>query len=319
MSGEGYTTPTLDDGWDDGWDNDVQNPNIAFTLVARNERTKEMWKNPKNSARYMSGPRARHGPSEVVGENVKEGGSFQAIHFDEPALRFRFNKKPKDYAKGFLLGSNDKSCDVVLGHPMIDPEMVAFSFNKNYELIMNVLSDQHITVTFNDQKSASRQRFSWIFPRGQNMIRVTLVQQVAHELVFDVILPRYDPGSIATYHENCKPFIIPGVGVPSQQASAFFLGKEPLGQGSFGVVRKVQRMPDGKIFAAKALNMPDPTDKDFAAKQLESDEAFKEVAEEAEKAFEQEVEKSKKAFTREVEMLKLVSKPPHVSTQPINF
>ena len=334
MSGEGYTVPTLGDGWD----NDVQKPNIAFTLVARNDRTKEVWKNPKNSARYISGPRVRHVSSKVVGEKVEEAASVQVM--DEPAIRLRFNQKPKDYAKGFLLGSNDESCDVVLGrHHTIDPEMVAFTYNKEYELIMNVLTDKHTTVTFNDQEPASRQRFSWIFPRGQNMIRVTLGKDGAHQLVFDVILPRYDQASIVDYHENCEQFFIPDFsetliaevfsagstaasfqeGVASQQASQFYLWQEPLGAGTFGEVRKVRRMPDGKVFAAKALKMPDSTDKDFAAKQLESDEAFKEVAEEAEKAFEQEVEKSKKDFKKEVEMLRLVSKPPHVSTEPTHF
>ncbi|KAM0804740.1 kinase-like domain-containing protein [Usnea florida] len=315
MSGEGSTIPTLDDrgdgGFDDGFDDDVQKPNIAFTLVARNDRTKKMWKDPKNKDRYMSGPRA-HGPSKVAGEYVEEGASVQAINFDEPSLRFRFNQKPKDYAKGFLLGSNDESCDAVLGElPTFDPEMVAFTFNNEYELIMNVLSNKHTTVTFNDQRSARRQKFSWILPRGQCMIRVSLLEDVAHQLVFDVIFPRYDPDSMNDYHENCKQFINPGFEVLFEQVDPFFLSQEPLGHGSFGVVRKVRRMPDGTIFAAKALKVLDSTNKDNAAVQLDPDEGSKEVAEEAEKAFKREVEKAQKAFKKEVEMLKLVSKPPH--------
>lgn len=335
MPGKGVTTPTLDGGQNDV----VQNTNTAFTLVARNKKAVKMWEDAQNSSRYIPGQLVWQDPSEVVGKNVEKGSSVQKTD-TEPALRFLFDQKPKDYAKGFLLGSDDKSCDVKLGSsPDIDPEMVAFTYNEQNELIMNVTSIQHTTVEFNDQPSASRQQFCWILPRGQKMIRVTVAKDAKHELVFDVVLPPYDPDSIDEYHKNCKPFVIPGVGetlkaevfsvdntaarvqggVAFHQASPFYLRKERLGNGSFGVVRKVQRMPDGKMFAAKAVNMPDPTVKDLAAKRLESDKAFKEEAEEAEKAYKKQVERVEKAFKKEVEILKQVSTPTHVSTKPINL
>ena len=323
---------------------DAQNDNIAFTLLARNDVAQKIWADERNSSRYTPFSQDWQGPStsrEQPGDpNYSQRSEVNRQVDTERALQFRFSEKPKDYKKGFQLGSRDETCDVVLGSsPDFDPEMVAFTYNAQNELIMNVTSIQHTTVEFNDQPSASRQRFSWILPRGQKMIRVTVAKDAKHELVFDVVLPPYDPDSIDEYHKNCKPFVIPGVGetliaeafsvdntaartqggVAFKQASPFYLRKEKLGNGSFGVVRKVQRMPDGKMFAAKAVNMPDPTVKDLAAKRLESDGAFKEEAEKAKKAYKKQVEKVEKAFRKEVEVLKQVSKPTHVGTQPINL
>ena len=58
--------------------------------------------------------------------------STQEISGDEPALHFLFDREPKDYAKGFLLGSGRQKCDVLLvgcgsGTGL---QMLAFTFNK---------------------------------------------------------------------------------------------------------------------------------------------------------------------------------------------
>ena len=290
---------------------DAQNADIAFTLVARNKKARQMWADPHNSSRYALLSHDSQGPSQ----------GYEEIDTQE-ALQFRFSEKPNDYAKGFLLGSDDETCDVVLGMPPdIDPEMVAFTYNQQYELIMNVTSIQYTTVTYNDQRSASRQRFSWILPRDQKMIRVKLARDagIGNDLMFDVVLPTYEPSNMDDdYYKNRQPFVIPGLGeqliaevlsggdtavtarggVAIKQPSPFFLRKEEIGHGTFGRVFKVQRLPDGKVFAAKFLRMPDPKEtEDFDAKKL----------------------KSEMAFRKEVEIMKSLCKTPHVSTEPIHL
>ena len=294
---------------------DAQNADIAFTLVARNEKAQEMWTDPYNSSRYVllsQGPAASRQTSEFE--------DYEEID-PEHALQFRFSEKPNDYAKGFVLGSDKEKCDVLLrSDEDYDPEMVAFTYNQQYELIMNVTSIQYTTVKYNDQRSASRQRFSWILPRDQKMIRVTIAQDagLGNDLIFDVVLPTYDPSSIDEYHKNCEPFIIPGVGeeliaevfnvgdtavtvrggVTVLPAPPFYLRKEKLGQGTFGTVHKVQRLPDGKFFAAKFMRLPDPNKtRNFDAKKL----------------------KSEVAFRKEVKTMKKLCKTPHVSTEPIHL
>ena len=303
---------------------DAENANIAFTLVARNERARQMWADPHNSSRWAlfshdwQGPtRSREKPE--VPENYDQQVEVKKKTESEPALQFSFEEKPKDYTKGFLLGSDSQTCDVLLGSSDtgINHQMLAFTFNIRHELIMNDTSIQTTTVKFNDQLPAKQNRFSWILPSGQDLIRVTVGEDVGHDLVFDVVLPEYDPGSIDEYHKNCKPFVIPGAGErlitesfsvgstaatgqgsgASKPASPFYLRSKELGKGTFGRVYKALRMPDGRLFAAKVPIEPNSSDEDFAAKKL----------------------KSEKAFKKEVDVLKVVCKTPHVSTDPLHF
>ena len=297
---------------------DAHDADIAFTLVARNKRAQQMWADPHNSSRYALLSHDSQGPTASRGSSESQGNKKIDT---EQALQFRFSQVPNDYSKGFLLGSDDETCDILLGGLYdVDSEMVAFTYNQQYELIMNVTSIQYTTVKYNDQPSASRQRFSWILPRDQKIIRVTMARDagIGLDLVFDVVLPTYDPSSVDKYHKNCEPFIVPGVGdeliaevfgegnaaatarggVLVRQASPFYLRLENIGHGAFGTVHKVQRLPDGKIFAAKFLRTPNAKEtEDFNAKKLKSEMAFK----------------------KEVDIMKSLCKTPHVSTEPIHL
>ena len=297
----------------------AQNADIAFTLVARNKRAKQMWADPHNSSRYTLLSHDSQRPT-AFGESSQDR-DYKKIHTEQALLQFRFSEKPNDYAKGFLLESDDETCDVLIGSDTdLDPEMVAFTYNQQYELIMNVTSIQFSTVKYNDQRSATRQRFSWILPQGQKMINVKVASDagIGKELEFDVVLPTYDPGSMDKYHKHCKPFIVPGVGetliaevlgdnipavtsrggVTVKRPSAFYLRKQEIAHGTFGTVYKVQRSPDGKKFAAKFLRMRDlEKTGDVDTKKL----------------------KAKKAFNKEISIMKLLCKTPHVSTGVIHL
>lgn len=192
------------------------------------------------------------------------------------------------------MGSDDKSCDALLGDPgdHISEQVLAFTFNQHHELVMNVTSDKRTSVTFNEQKVAGRTRFPWILPRGQRKIRVT----VEGLLEFDVVLPKYGINK-ADFHNNCESFLssaasgdllagdfdINGIAATgpvdhtSISRGSFYLRGKILGSGSYGEVHKVLRMPDGKIFAAKSFKYQDSS------------------------------------FRQEVDMLKKVCKTPHVS------
>ncbi|KAM0804743.1 hypothetical protein BDR22DRAFT_885414 [Usnea florida] len=72
-----------------------------------------------------------------------------------------------------------------------------------------------------------------------------------------VVLPTYKPVSMDDeYYKNLfsgGKAVTDREGVTVPQPSQFFLRKEELGHGTFGRVFKVQRLPDGKIFAANFL------------------------------------------------------------------
>lgn len=262
------------------WPKDNQDANIAFTLMAKNERAIEMWKDPHNRSRYLRGSFARHDSSaQPVGRDdpvdlEKDGHqpSPKNIRDLAPALKFMFNEWPKDQAKGFVLGSNKEACDVLTGDPGdgIGEEMLTFTFNENHELVMHVTTKHVTSVTFNGQKEASREEFSWIFPRGQRMIRVAAAQV----LEFDVVLPKYGINK-DEFHQNCQTFLDaseiqlllmepPNIDVSAvaeetnsipNPKEPFYLRGRQLGSGSYGDVYEVLRMPNRKILAAKRFKV----------------------------------------------------------------
>ena len=279
----------------------------AFVLVARNERARQIWRHPHNKPRWGLLSKDVQGQSTSSGKTPETNDQQLELKKKtkgDSALRFVFDEKPKDYTKGFLLGSDRQSCDVFLGSSDtgINPQMLEFTFNQRHELIMNDTSIQATTVQFNDQLPAKRNRYSWVFPLGQELIRVTVGEDVKCDLVFDVVLPELDKEGITKYNENCKPFIVPGTrerliaeslfgstegsGV-SNPESAFYLEGKEIGSGSFGRVHKALRMPDGKVFAAKVPLKPKFWWK--ATRKSENEEKFK----------------------HEVDVLKSLSKPPH--------
>ena len=279
MTEKKYKSPLID------WKENNQSPNLAFTLVAGNERAKQMWADPYNSSRYVPASFTRKGRKDPSAgddsldvpesENKNDQSKAKGKKDTEPALRFLFNNWPKDFAKGYVLGSDDKSCDALLGDPgdQISEQALAFTFNQQHELVMNVTSDKRTSVTFNEQKVARRTRFSWIFPRAKRNIRV-LVEGV---LEFEVLLPKYGIYNKDEFHRNCESFLNSAAGgIPpggdlefnstaiAGQASGtpspwepFYLRGTILGSGAYGDVQKVLRMPDGKVFAAKSFKHQD--------------------------------------------------------------
>ena len=286
------------------WKTNNEDSNLVFTLVARNEAARQMWADPHNSARYVPASFTREGPGkQSLRQNnsaqpeSKNGGDEESIEKEkatEPALQFLFNNWPKDLGKGFVLGSCDKLCDALLGDPgnYTSDQVLAFTFNQYHELIMNVTTDDPTWVKYERQKQGKRNRFTWIFPRGQETIRVNM----ANILELDVVLPKYGT-NIDKFHDNCASFlslatcgnlvadglepssiaVTPQVSGTISPQEPFYLRGKVLGSGTYGDVYKVLRMPDGKIFAAKRF-------------------------------------KYKESFRRKVDMLKMVCKTYHVST-----
>ena len=296
-----WRSPLLD------WEENNQDANLAFTLVARNEAAKQMWADPHNSSRYVPASFTRKAARDWSQEQViskqtdSEHAGDRPKHKNkkdtEPALKFLFNSWPKSFGKGYVLGSCNKLCDALLGDPedFISEETLAFSFNKDHELIMNVTSEPQVWVKYHGQKGADRHRFTWILPRGQEPIRV----RVADLVEFDVVLPKYGNNK-GLFHQNCESFLrsvaagdllannadidnttaVRQSKCISPPQKSFYLRGKILGSGSYGDVYKVLRMPDGKIHAAKKFKDTD-------------------------------------SFRQEADMLKKVCKTYHVSTKTI--
>ena len=259
-------------------DENHQDANLAFTLVARNEAGRQLWADPRNRLRYVPASftrersRNQYGQSSSTqpdSENNSEQLGPPKKSETEPALQFLFNFWPKDFKKGYVLGSNDTLCDALLGDlgDGISEQTLAFTFNERHELIMNVISDDPTWVKYNGQKGADMGRFKWIFPQGQKLIRV----KVADLVEFDIVLPKYGINK-DDFHQNCMSFLSStaaaignspvddvedSTAVVRQPDKSFYLRGKKLGNGSYGDVYKVLRMPDGQTYAAKAVKHTD--------------------------------------------------------------
>ena len=259
------------------WEENNQDANLAFTLVARNEAAKQMWADPYNSPRYVPASFTRKRiedqsfgqttSAQPYSENDDDQPRLEGKKDTEPMLQFLFNNRPKNPAKGFVLGSSDEVCDALLGDPgmSISEQMLIFTFNERHELIMKATSETPTWVKYNGQKGANRGRFTWTFPHGQKAIRV----RVANAFEFDIVLPKYGTKK-DQFHLNCESFLssaasgdlLPdGFEVNStaftRQEKSFYLRGRKLGSGSYGDVFKVLQMPDGKVFAAKTFKHAD--------------------------------------------------------------
>ena len=107
-----------------------------------------MWADPHNRSIYVppsftikTSKDSRVKRTDAMGENNEPKPKKKKGK--EPALSFLFNNWPKDFAKGYVLGTCGELCDALIGDPGDDvsQKMLAFTFNKHHELVMNVTSD----------------------------------------------------------------------------------------------------------------------------------------------------------------------------------
>ena len=254
------------------WDRWNEDPDLAFTLVARNKRTRQIWADVRNTSRYVA-PSSDSKTSEDqiiirIPSNHEDRTKLDTYQDTEPALQFLFSDLPKDLAKGYVLGSDEKSCDILLDDPGVSvcEQMLTFAFNKRHQLVMNTKLDKPASVKFKGQKLGEREQFTWIFPRHRGMIRV----KAANRLEFDVVLPEYGIHT-ESFHKTCERFLksatqdhlladdsaVDGIAATEEACdtstpqSPFYLRGMRVGRGSYGDVYQALRMPDGKVFAAK--------------------------------------------------------------------
>ena len=142
------------------------NPNIILNLVARNERTCEVWADSHNESFYLP---AKLGGTKLNPRKVdkNQDATHRAVtpifegEDSEPTLQITFSKRPKNPELGYLLGSDRELCDIFLGtsDQYVSRKMFAISFNQYNEVTMKT-SSSNLTVVDYSKQSGERWNFT---------------------------------------------------------------------------------------------------------------------------------------------------------------
>ena len=252
------------------------NPDIIVTLLADGYRAQQVWEHKCNEDRYVSQPPQatnRGSPEHRIREITPSPDDLQSVL--SPATQLTFSKPPKNPEIGYLLGSDEKACDMVLGFSddCISRHMYCISFNEYNEVVMKSWSRNDTEVSYiikGKIQQAKRKIFTWTFLPEVGSILVDAAQRIK----FSVIVPTHTTDKTA-YEANCRNFMKlansashtlnqlnfssgletrPATGTASSHAAPeppFYLQLEKIGDGGFGVVYKARSMPDGGTVAVK--------------------------------------------------------------------
>lgn len=139
----------------------MEDPNLIFTLKAISGYAQEVFQRSDNQRFYI--PPSHH---EVVAAASRESTPATNVGDDNNAegqgddkrgfchqLRFTFNQKPRCVERGFVFGSNPKTCDVLLGRPKdgISGSHFRITFNDKHQLVLIDQSTHGTAVSYGGQ------------------------------------------------------------------------------------------------------------------------------------------------------------------------
>lgn len=235
-------------------------PRLIVTLEAVNPTAERAWNQLENKDRCSL-------VSEFDGEAVEipSRETTPAPGQSGSQIQLTFDKKPKNLEKGFVFGSDPKTCDVLLG-----PWAAGFTrqhfrikFNERGEVILVDISREVTCVSYNGENPPLRHDFTWILFYDYKNIEVTLNKgEKKIKLEFKVKWPKNRKSCPAQYEahrdaylEECRKATpsLSRLGMDSLK-QPIYLPREELGRGSFGTVHKVVNVSTGNEYAGKTFH-----------------------------------------------------------------
>ena len=238
-------------------------PRLIVTLEADNPTAEIAWNQLENRDRCTftseSDGRAVEIPSREATPAPGQSGS---------QIQLTFHKKPKNLEKGFVFGSDPKTCDVLLGAwaAGFTRQHFRITFNRRGEVILEDISREVTRVSYNGEDPPDRNDFTWILFYDYKNITVTLNKgEKKIELKFKVEWPENRKSCLAQYEahrdaylEECRKATpsLSRLGIESKESqySPIYLPREELGRGSFGTVHKVVNVSTGGEYAGKTFH-----------------------------------------------------------------
>ena len=245
---------------------DRNDPTLIITLVAVNAAAERAWNREENRERCELACTFDDGDLSIPSREPTPAGPEQ----DASKIHLTFNKKPKNLEKGFLFGSDPKTCDVLLGTwaAGFTRQHFQIKFNERGDVILTDVSRGVTCVSYDGEDPPRRNQFTWILFSECKKIEVTLNKakiedksRGGNELVFKVEWPNnreFCPAQyevrLHAYLEECRkatPSLSPLGMDPRKQP--IYLTKEELGRGAFGTVHRVVDVSTGCEYAGKTF------------------------------------------------------------------
>ena len=255
---------------------DEKDPRLIVTLEAHGITAERAWNRPQNRDRCL--------PAAESVVDVSSRENTPAVDQPRSQIQLTFDGKPKNLEKGFVFGSDRRTCDVFLGErgAGFSRQQFCITFNKRGEVIFKNPSRKETQVDYNGEDPSRRTQFTWILFDTYDNIKITLGTD---DLIFKVKWPKNRQYCLAEYEahrnayfEDCRTALPPisQLGMESQRSTApttarhsprqespglehpeqptpppIYLLEEKIGDGGSGTVYKAVDVSKGHVYAAK--------------------------------------------------------------------
>ena len=194
-------------------------------------------------------------------------------------LVLSFEQPPKNLERGFVFGTNPRTCDVLLNNDKdlgISRDHFSISFDDHGRLLFTDFSSNGTAVAFNGQNQWKwRRRFSWIlFPDLKEISVIIKRDWNTRNKAFRLVLKLADHSScrqkyrmrVQAYLDASKEAMPPvnQLGVQTETSTAqpsrswsphsrdpIYFREKNIGEGEFGTVYKVVNVSNEKVYAMK--------------------------------------------------------------------
>jgi hypothetical protein len=166
------------------------------------------------------------------------------------------SQSPKDTQLGFVFGTDEECCDVLLlGVEGISKRHFCVTFDKKRRVVLRDISDYGTRVSYGGQGEAQlRRNFTWILFDNLDDIQVILGPNDNYKIRFKVELELHndcnDTYCKVKYHDNIDDYIL-NLGSTD---SIYYRVKE-IGKGGFAIVNEVLDVSTGLTLAGKLLSV----------------------------------------------------------------
>ncbi|KAL9124034.1 MAG: hypothetical protein Q9217_006594 [Psora testacea] len=240
---------------------DKNDPRLILTLKAANPTAEIAWNQLENRDRCSLVSDFDIGAVEIPSRDTTPAPVQRG------SLQLTFDKQPKNIEKGFVFGSDPRTCDVLLGAwaSGFTRQHFQITFNARGEVILVDTSRLETWISYDGEEPQGRNHFTWILFHRYENIKVTLNKDKNIELVFEVEWPKNCESCPAQYEAYRDAYLevrrkatpsLSRLGIESQQSeySPIYLPEEELGSGSFGTVYKAVNVSTGDEYAAKKFH-----------------------------------------------------------------